>query len=78
MESKEPAMSTIRTLLPWVLFLVMSLLTAFFWHQSNRRGQMIDEISGEMLQIQDQLQHVHQELLDLKAFAQEKLGTPEL
>jgi type II secretory pathway component PulM len=74
---KGSFMNTLRTLFPWVLFLLMSLLTAFFWHQSDQRGRHIKELSQEMEGIEMQLQRLGNDMLDLKALAEEHSAAPE-
>ncbi len=39
-------MDVIRALAAWVLFVLMALLAAFFWHQSDSRGRHINELSA--------------------------------
>lgn len=71
-------MNIIRTLLPWVLFLIMSLLAAFFWHQSAQRGKRIHELSVEIQGFEEQLQRLSGDMLDLKALAEEQLEKNEV
>lgn len=37
-------MDTHRTLAAWILFVVMAVAAAFFWHQSDERGRHIAEL----------------------------------
>ncbi|NLN93224.1 MAG: hypothetical protein GX130_07960 [Candidatus Hydrogenedens sp.] len=65
-------MNITRTLLPWVLFLIMSLLAAFFWHQSDQRGRRIHELGEEIQRFEKQLHRLSEDILDLKALAEEQ------
>ncbi|MFA7693410.1 MAG: hypothetical protein GX117_15145 [Candidatus Hydrogenedentes bacterium] len=56
-------MDTLRTLTGWILFLIMSVLAAFFWHQSASRGREISELESSILEINLQIEKLNADIL---------------
>jgi hypothetical protein len=48
-------METMRTLSGWVLFIIMALIAAFFWRQSDIRGRHIEELTTRIVEIDAQI-----------------------
>lgn len=58
-------METLRALTGWVLFLVMAILAAFFWHQSDTRGKYIEELTTRIVEIDAQISRLRDEIVAL-------------
>ncbi len=56
-------MGTVRALAGWVLFLVMAVIAALFWHQSDVRGQHIVELENRIVEINAQINHLTNEVM---------------
>lgn len=48
-------MDALRALTGWILFLIMAVIAAFFWQQSDARGRRIDELTGRITEIDAQI-----------------------
>ncbi len=51
-------MDTARALVPWVLFLLMAIVAAFFWHQSDTRGRHIASLSATIAQMETHIEEL--------------------
>ena len=59
-------MDTLRALTGWVLFLIMAILAAFFWHQSDTRGKRIEELTSRIIEIDAQISQLTDDIIALR------------
>jgi len=58
-------METLRAMTGWILFLIMAILAAFFWHQSDIRGKRIEELTVRIMEIDAQITRLTDEIIAL-------------
>lgn len=61
-------MDTLRAFSGWVLFLIMAVIAAFFWQQSDARGRRIEELTRKMVEIDAQINYLGNELAQLRDY----------
>lgn len=66
-------MDTARALTGWILFVLMAILAAFFWHQSDARGKRIEELTVRISEIDAQINRLTSDIIELR----ENLTTAE-
>jgi len=59
-------METLRAMTGWILFLIMAILAAFFWHQSDTRGKRIEELTARIMEIDAQISHLTDDIIALR------------
>jgi len=55
-------MNTIRSFSGWILFLIMAVIAAFFWYQSDTRGKYIEELNVRIVEINAQVNRLTAEM----------------
>lgn len=58
-------MNATRAIAGWVLFLLMAVLAAFFWYQSDMRGKHIKELNTRIIEIEAQVNRLTDEIFSI-------------
>lgn len=58
-------MDTMRAFAGWLLFLLMAVIAAFFWYQSDMRGRHIEQLNDRIIEISAQVTHLTDEIAEI-------------
>lgn len=71
-------METFRALSGWVMFLIMAVMAAFFWHQSDTRGKRIEELTTRIAEIDAQIDRLTGDIISLREHMAETQPLPAI